>query len=65
MFGLGTTELMVILGIAVLVFGGKKLPEIGAGLGKGITSFKKGIREVEEPTKETLREDVQEDPQKI
>ena len=48
MFGLGTPELIVILGIAFLVFGGKKLPEIGAGLGKGISSFKKGLREVEE-----------------
>ena len=48
MFGLGTPELIVILGIAFLVFGGKKLPEIGAGLGKGISSFKKGLREVED-----------------
>ena len=48
MFGLGTPELIVILGIAFLVFGGKKLPEIGAGLGKGIRSFKKGLREVED-----------------
>ena len=63
MFGLGTTELMVILGIAVLVFGGKKLPEIGAGLGKGITSFKKGLREVEEPIKEPFRDALQEEPQ--
>lgn len=48
MFGLGTPELIIIMGIAFLVFGGKKLPEIGAGLGKGISSFKKGLREVEE-----------------
>ena len=48
MFGLGTPELIVILVIAFLVFGGKKLPEIGAGLGKGISSFKKGMRDVEE-----------------
>ena len=48
MFGLGTPELIVILGIAFLVFGGKKLPEIGAGLGKGIRSFKSGLKEVEE-----------------
>lgn len=44
MFGLGAPELMIILAICFIVFGGKKLPEIGAGLGKGITSFKQGLR---------------------
>ena len=58
MFGLGTPELIVILGIAFLVFGGKKLPEIGAGLGKGIKSFKKGLQDVEETGKKTLEENV-------
>jgi sec-independent protein translocase protein TatA len=48
MFGLGTPELIVILLIAFLVFGGKKLPEIGAGLGKAIGSFKKGLDDIEE-----------------
>ena len=45
MFGLGTPELLVIMAIAFLVFGGKRLPELGAGLGKGIASFKKGLQE--------------------
>ena len=48
MFGLGTPELMIIMAIAFLIFGGKKLHEIGAGLGKGINSFKKGIKEIDE-----------------
>lgn len=56
MFGLGTPELLIILVIAFFIFGGKKLPEIGAGLGKAITSFKKGIQEVEESGKEIIND---------
>ena len=48
MFGLGTPELIVILLIAFLVFGSKKLPELGAGLGKAIGSFKKGLNDIED-----------------
>jgi sec-independent protein translocase protein TatA len=48
MFGLGTPELMIIMALAFLIFGGKKLPELGSGLGKGIRSFKKGIKEIDE-----------------
>jgi len=48
MFGLGTPELVVILLIAFLVFGSKKMPEIGAGLGKAIGSFKKGLGDIED-----------------
>ena len=40
MFGLGVQELMLILIIAMFFFGGKKLPEIARGLGKGIREFK-------------------------
>ena len=58
MFGLGTPELIVILGIAFLVFGGKKLPEIGAGLGKGISSFKKGLKDAEAAGKNLVEDNV-------
>lgn len=45
MFGLGTTELLVIAGIIVLLFGGKKLPQLGRSMGSAITNFKKGLNE--------------------
>ena len=41
MFGFGVTELILILLIILVIFGAGKLPEIGAGLGKGIKNFKK------------------------
>ena len=58
MFGLGTPELIVIMGIAFLVFGGKKLPELGAGLGKGIRAFRTGLKDVEDTGKSMLEENV-------
>jgi|TARA_B110000116_G_scaffold146158_1_gene126545 sec-independent protein translocase protein TatA len=41
MFGLGPTELIAILGIGILLFGAKKLPEIGSSFGKAIKEFRK------------------------
>ena len=45
MFGIGMPELIVILVIAILVFGATRLPEIGSGVGKAIRNFKKSIKE--------------------
>ena len=42
---IGTTELLLIGGIALLLFGGKKLPEMMKGLGQGVQSFKQGMNE--------------------
>jgi len=43
MFGLGTTELILILIIVIVLFGAKRLPQVGAGLAKGIKSFRSNI----------------------
>lgn len=43
MFGLGTTEIVVIGLVILLLFGGKKLPQLGKALGSSITNFKKGL----------------------
>ncbi len=45
MFGIGIPELIIILVIILIIFGAGKLPEIGAGLGKGIKNFKKAAIE--------------------
>ena len=54
MFGLGFQELLIILVIALIIFGPSKLPQIGSGLGKAIRDFKKGVggEDSEEITKE-------------
>lgn len=47
MFGMGPWEILVILLIALLLFGAKRIPEIAQGLGKGITEFKRAVRDVQ------------------
>lgn len=49
---IGTSELLLIGGIALLLFGGKKLPELMRGLGKGVREFKEGLNEMVEKKEE-------------
>jgi len=48
MFGLGVTELIIILVIVLVFFGAGRLPELGEGLGRGIRSFRKAIKTPDE-----------------
>lgn len=61
---IGSTELMLIAGIALLLFGGKKLPELMRGLGQGVKEFKKGTQDITEPinsVKEEVKDDVEDE----
>lgn len=61
MFGLGTQELVIILAIVFLIFGAKRLPEIGSGLGKAIKNFKGGVKSIDEGTSEKASEKPKEE----
>lgn len=49
---IGATELLLIAGVVLLIFGGKKLPELMKGMGQGVRSFKQGLNEDPKPTDE-------------
>jgi sec-independent protein translocase protein TatA len=49
---LGAPEVILIAIIVLLIFGGKKIPELMRGLGKGISSFKKGLKDIEDDIKQ-------------
>lgn len=54
LFALGAPEIVLIALVVLLIFGGKKIPELMKGLGKGVTSFKRGLKDVEEEIKVDL-----------
>ncbi len=49
MRSIGPMELLIILAVAVLLFGGKKIPEVAKGLGEGIKNFKHALKQEEKP----------------
>ena len=53
---LGTGEIILIVAIILLLFGGRKIPELMRGLGKGVKSFKQGMNEVEDELKKPLED---------
>lgn len=54
---IGWTEVLVIALVVLLLFGGKKIPEMMKGLGKGVRSFKEGLREVDDEHKNKNKKD--------
>ena len=58
LFGnLGTGEIIIIALIVLLLFGGKKIPELMKGMGKGVRSFKQGMNEVQDEIKKSTEDD--------
>lgn len=53
---IGTSEMLLIAGVALLLFGGKKIPEVMRGLGQGMREFKTAANEISEPLNEVRNE---------
>lgn len=62
MFGLGTTELIIILVLVLIIFGAGKLPQVGGAMGKGLRNFKEGIKDDEN---DAAKEQKESDPDKL
>lgn len=56
---LGTTELLIIMGIAILIFGPKKLPQLGKAMGQTIGNFKRSSKRVEDDTIQVTEEQTE------
>ncbi len=57
MFGMGYQEMLIVLLVVLVLFGGAKIPELMRGVGKGISEFKNGVEEAKRPLAEALRDD--------
>ncbi len=57
MFGLSTAEIIIIFIVVLLLFGGRKIPELARGIGKGIREFKKAKEGFEDSVEEAAKED--------
>ncbi|MBE6310170.1 MAG: twin-arginine translocase TatA/TatE family subunit [Bacteroidales bacterium] len=55
-FNIGWGEILIIALIILLLFGGKKIPELMKGIGKGVSSFKKGMNDIEDEIKKPIDE---------
>ncbi len=65
MFGnLGAGEIILILLVILILFGAKKIPELARGIGKGMSEFKKGLKDVEDEIKSTDKESKKIDDKK-
>ena len=62
MFGLGASELLIILAIVVVLFGARRLPELGKGLGEGLRGFREGIKGVTDPPPTSNQQNSQAQP---
>ena len=63
MFGLGTTELLIILALVMIIFGAGKLPSVGGALGKSLRNFKDGVKEGEEEKSEDEADKIDDNDQ--
>ncbi len=57
---IGGPQMIIILAVILLLFGGKKIPELMHGIGKGVRSFKKGLADIEEDVKDIDRQESKE-----
>lgn len=61
LFNLGTGEIIIIAIVILLLFGGKKIPELMRGIGKGVRSFKEGVNDVKEEFEKPIEDNSDKD----